>query len=199
MKLSEYVALPGQPGLGTNYIAGRYYPVVGTGLCSSNFATRAGSANIADLSPWIPRRTFTPSTLGIVPTTGGAGAAGKILVYSADADGWPDALIYDSGSLNLNVGTATHLSAANTVTFSAGSVYWVGVQFDSTAATLRTIVQTLVLDIGGLGTSPIAAGLSTLVRRTGLTFASPPNPWGGLASSTVVVLDLPWLVIGLAP
>lgn len=198
-QLSDYVAFPGMPGIGTTRITGRYYPVVGHGMGANNFATRAGTANVADLSPFIPRVSFTPSTLGIVPTTGGAGAAGKILVYTSDAAGWPSARVYDSGSLNLNVGSATHLSAASAVTFTAGTLYWVGIQFDSTAATCRTMNLGSVLDIAGLGTSPTAAGVTTLVRRTGLTFASPPNPWGGLASSTLVVADTPWLVIGLAP
>lgn len=198
-RLDQIVAFPGMPGIGTTRISGRYYPLCVTGMGSNNWSTRAGTANVADLAPWIPRVSFTPSTLGIVPTTGAAGAAGKILVYDADADGYPDALIYDSGSLNLNVGSATHRSAASAITFDAGSLYWIGIQFDATAATCRTVPNASCLDFAGLGTSPTQAGVTTLVRKTGLTFASPPNPWGGIAGSTFVTSDTPFLVIGLAP
>jgi hypothetical protein len=198
-KLSEYVGLPGQPGIGTSRIPGRYYPLCVTGFGSNNWSTRAGTGNVADLAPWIPRVSFTPSNLGCVPTSGGAGATGKVVVYSADSAGYPNALLYDSGTLDFAVASATHRSAASAITFAAGSIYWVGIQFGTTAATCRTIPNASCLDFAGLGTSPTQAGVTTLVRKTGLTFASPPNPWGGIAGSTFVTSDTPFLVIGLAP
>lgn len=161
-------------------IAGRHYPITGipTALAPT---TLAGAANRGDLSPWLCTRTITPAGLGVVVTTGVAAANLRVLVYSADVSGWPDVLLWDSGSLTATTSTQYREATASVPTFTKGVLYWLGVLHSSTA-TVRAVPLGAAIQIGGVGATATTANFGSVVRRTGLTFATPPNPWGFAAS-----------------
>lgn len=161
-------------------VTGRHYPLTGIPLALAP-TTLAGAANRGDLSPWLCSRTITPAGIGVVVTTGVAGASLRVLVYSSDASGWPDALLWDSGSLTATTSTQYREGTASVPTFTKGVLYWLGVLHSSTA-TVRAHALGSAMQIGGVGATATTGNFGSIVRRTGLTFASPPNPWGFSAS-----------------
>jgi hypothetical protein len=161
-------------------VAGRRYPITGLPLALAP-AVLAGASGRGDLSPWLCTRTITPAALGLQVTTGVASAQVRILVYAADADGWPTTLLWDSGALDAATSNTYRESAASVPTFAKGVLYWLGVLSSSTAATRRVALGAAV-QIGGIGATATTATYGSVVRRTGLTFAAPPDPWGFAAT-----------------
>lgn len=157
-------------------VTGRHYPIAGNPLALAP-TVLAGAGNRGDLSPWLCTRTITPAGLGIVVTTGVAAANIRLLVYAADADGWPTTLLWDSGSLTATTNGQYREAIASIPTFTKGVLYWVGVLHSSTA-TVRAVPLGAAVQFGGVGATATTANYGSVVRRTGLTFASPPNPWG---------------------
>ncbi len=135
--------------------------------------TLAGAANRIDMTPFIPTRTFSIDRIGVNVTTGVASANVKIVIYSADANGWPDTRLYESGDLSAAT-SSTFVEATMSQTFTAGTIYWLGVRHSSTA-TLRAMPLASCLPLGLLSTT--AAGPATVIRRT-LTYATAATtPW----------------------
>jgi hypothetical protein len=145
-------------------------------------STIAGAANRIDLAPFIPTKSFTCDQIAINVTTAVASALAKVVVYSSDANGRPDALILETGTFDLGTTGAKTVAASQALT--AGTLYWVGVRHSSTA-TLRGIP---VAGLPSLGVAAAtASAINTMVRRT-LTFATAaPSSWvfaaGELASA----------------
>jgi len=172
------------------YIDGRFYPLVGPNTVPA-LTTQAMAANRADLQLWVPDQNVTFDQLGLYITTGVASAQAKVLVYDSDADGWPDALIYSSSALDCSTSSTFPNATTSLPTFTAGVRYWVGHIADSTA-TARGISATAQRSLGMAASGDAAVGYA--LRRTGLTFATPPNPWTWTASdvastaNTVIVI-----------
>lgn len=160
-------------------IAGRYYPLGGAGNATA-FGTIAGVANRAHLAPWYCTQNFSPDYLGVQVTTGVAAATCKVLVYACDTAGWPGAQLYVSAALNCAT-TNTAVGATFALTFTAGTVYWVGVIHSSTAA-LRAWGLGNALTFGGIGATATVANYGTLLLRSSLTYASPPTTWAFTAA-----------------
>lgn len=150
-------------------VVGQYYDNSFQGTAS---ATLAGAANRIDLAPYYTSVTLAIGRIGVAVSTAVASALAKVVIYSSDADGWPDALLYESG--NLDCGTTGMKEATLDFTFASGVQYWVGVRHSSTA-TLRTINVSSAVNLGL--TSSSAANYATILRRT-VTFANAaPDPW----------------------
>lgn len=126
--------------------AGYYYSQC---LNASGFSVMNGVANRMYLAPFIPANTFTSISFAINVTTIVAGAVIRILLYS-DNGGKPYNRIWESS--NLDAGSLTGLKTAlQSITFSAGTTYWIGVQSSSTAGTyaLQTSQLTPLFNTNG--------------------------------------------------
>jgi hypothetical protein len=161
-------------------VAGRHYPITGLPLALAP-AILIGAANRSEISPWLCTRTITPAALGLQVTTGVASAQVRILVYASNADGWPTTLTWDSGALDAATTNTYRESTVGVPTFTKGALYWLGVLHSSTAR-VRAVPLGAAVQIGGIGATATTATYGSVVRRTGLTFASPPNLWGFTAS-----------------
>jgi hypothetical protein len=161
-------------------IAGRHYPITGLPLELAP-AELAGASGRGDLSPWLCTRTITPAAIGLQVTTGVTSAQVRILVYAADADGWPTTRIWDSGALDAATTNTYRENGTAVPTFAKGVLYWLGILSSSTAA-VRCVPLGAAVRIGGIGATATTATYGSVVRRTGLTFASPPDPWGFAAT-----------------
>lgn len=151
-------------------VVGQYYDNSFQGTAS---ATLAGAANRIDLAPYYTSVPLTIDRIGCSVSTGVTGANIKIVIYSSDANGWPDALLYESGDLSA-ASSGAMAEATLSFSFSSGVQYWVGVRHSSTA-TLRTINVSSAVNLGL--TSSTASNYATILRRT-VTFANAaPNPW----------------------
>lgn len=150
-------------------VTGQYYDNSFQGTASS---TLAGAANRLDLAPYYTSVPLSIDQIGVAVSTAVAAATGKVVIYSADADGWPDVLLYESGDLDFS--TTGYKSAALTFTFDSGVQYWVGVHHSSTA-TIRSINVSSAVNLGL--TSSSAANYATILRRTVAYANSAPSPW----------------------
>lgn len=174
---------PGSPGIGLFsflHPTGTFYTQA---LNATAFSTIAGAVNRIDLAPFVPAVDFTCDQLAVNVTTLISGALGKIIVYSADASGRPNAPLFESG--NLDFGSTGVKTAAVNLSLVAGQPYWFGVRHSATA-TLRGI------PLGSLTPLGIGAATSTTpftsLRRT-LAFATAaPNPWGFSAAELQAVI-----------
>lgn len=153
------------------------YMLTTNGAGGAAAATLAGAANRIDLFPYAARADFSIDQLLVNCTTAVAAAQGKLLVYSADADHKADALLYESGTLDFS--TTGQKTAAPSLTFKGGEVYWFGVRHSSTA-TLSAWAATATPDING-GTA-ISTSARKVLRRTLAFGTAAPEAWGHVSS-----------------
>lgn len=146
---------------------------IGNSPNSATLTTLAGVANRIDLAPWICPVDITTDLLGTLCSTLVASAQGKIVVYDSDANGLPNALLLETGTLDF--GSTGFKSVAGALSFVKDAIYWLGIRHSSTA-TLNTH-QTYTMPSLDWGTTPTSASALKVLRRT-VTFATAaPNPW----------------------
>jgi hypothetical protein len=159
-------------------------PIVGQVYVLTDFnattalGTLAMTAGRCDLVPYTPHFTWTPAALGAYVTAGNGAAQIKILVYSSDANSHPDALLYSSAALAADAAvTNTYVNTSTSMpTFTAGETYWAGVLSDGTP-TARSQANTSATSINMHLTATSGSAPTAKINRTGLTFATPINPW----------------------
>jgi hypothetical protein len=165
------------------YISGQYYDNC---LHPATPTTLAGAAGQIDLSPYYTSIDLAIDRIGCSVSTAVAGALFKIVIYSSNANGWPDALLYESA--DLSAATAAFTEAILSFTFAAGVRYWVGLRKSSTA-TFRTVPTSSCPNLGLLSNN--ATSYATILRRT-LTYASPaPAIWGFVNADRVANVTPP--------
>lgn len=160
----------------------------------ANSVNLAAVAGQLDLAPFVAARDFTIDRIGLAVSTGVASAHARALVYSAGTDGWPDALLADSGSLDASA--AAYVFGASTLAFTKGTVYWVGSHSDSTA-TLRCCNTSCCWQLG-LSTSS-SANYFSILRRS-VTYGSAPTSWGATTAADLGAAAAPsvrWRVASL--
>ncbi len=149
-----------------------------TGAGGAATGTLAGAADRMEIFPFSPRADITLDRLGINCTTAVPSALAKIVVYSSDANGRPDALIHESATIDCSTTGSKLVTVA--LTFYRGTVYWLGVRH-STTATLSAWASTATPDLGG-------GGIVTTARKTlrrSLSFATAaPATWGYASGET---------------
>jgi hypothetical protein len=151
--------------------------VMTTMACGSATTVLAGAANRVDLFPFVPCADISMDQLGVNVTTAVAAALGKIVVYNSLANGRPDALLLETGTLDF--ATVGNKSIAASLTLLRGRTYWLGIRHSSTAA-LSAWATSATPDINGGTTFTTTA--RKVLRRT-LTFATAaPASWGFLSS-----------------
>lgn len=153
------------------FITGQYVDQALTALANT---TLAGAANRIELYPYIPQVSHSIDRISCYVTTGVASAQVKLLIYDSDANGYPGALIFESGAL---AAATTNAIAEATISpsqaFVAGHVYWVGVRHSSTS-TLRAVA---LGSCPAFGTTSTGTAYYTVCRRT-LAFATAaPSNW----------------------
>lgn len=142
------------------------------GASSGNNGSGAGAAGRIDLFPFTPRADLTIDRLVAQCVTAVAGALGRIVLYTADANGRPDALLHESADLDLaTTGTKT---AAIAITLRQGRVIWLGLRHSSTA-TVSNWAASATPDING-GTLPATTPRKVL-RRTVAWGSAAPAVW----------------------
>ena len=141
--------------------------------CGASTSTLAGAANRIDLFPFIPGRDFDFDRLAVNVTTAVASALAKIVIYSTDEMGRPDALLLETGTLDLSATGSRTVDA--TFSLRQGRCYWFGLRHSSTA-TVSIWQAYATPDING-GTAPSVGGRKVLRRL--VTFGSAaPATWG---------------------
>lgn len=160
-------------------VVGNYYD---GSFHGSSPSTSAGVANRIDLGIFYTSTPLRIDQIGVAISTGVAGALGRVVIYGANASGWPDAKLYESPT-NLDFSATGYIFNSLDFTFQSGTIYWLGLLSSSTA-TYRTI-PTGNLPNFGLSSSS-GTSYFTVIRRTVAAFANPlPNNWGFLSNELV--------------
>lgn len=139
-------------------VSGQYYDNSFQGSASG---TLAAAANRIDLAPYYTSVSLPIDRIGVAVSTAVAASLAKVVIYSSDASGWPDILLYESADLDCS--TTGMKEATLSFTFNSGTQYWVGVHTNSTQ-TLRTVAVASAVNLGL--TSSSAANYATILRRT---------------------------------
>ena len=138
--------------------------------------------------PFTARADTVITGFALNVTVAAAGSLAKFVVYDADTNGRPNALLAETADVDCaSTGPKT---AAATLTLRRGLTYWLGVRF-SGVTTVSAWVSSATPDING-------GAVSTIPRKSlsrGLSYATPaPQTWGW--SSAEIITNLPpaiWL------
>lgn len=170
--------------------AGEY--VLTTMGSGTSTGTVAGGAGRLDIYPFTPGATITITGVAINVSTLVASAVARVVIYAADANGRPAALLYQSADLDCS--TTGIKTALASLTLPKGQFFWLGVWTSSTA-TLSTWGLNTTPDING-GAAPSTLARKIL-RRTVSFAGGAPDPWvwnsseiTGGASATAIWLKV---------
>ncbi len=138
--------------------------------------TLTGVAGALALYPFVPRYDVTTAALGVNCTTGVASALGKVVVYDSDASKRPNALLLETGTLDLS--TTGEKEIAASLTMLKGRQYWLGVRHSSTAEISAWQAYTSPsIDAASITPTPSKTLARTLAFGTGA-----PSSWGYVAT-----------------
>lgn len=151
-------------------IVGRYYD---NALQGNNSSSSSTSSNRVEMSPFYTSTPLRIDRIGVAISTGSSGSSLRCFIYSADAEGWPDELLYE-GDSNLSGASTGYVSHTLDFTFDSGRQYWIGCR-SSGSPSLRTVSTNSMPNLGL--TQSTGNTYSVMLRRT-LTFATPlPATW----------------------
>lgn len=141
-----------------------------------NVTVRHIGDNRIELSPFWCSEELVIDRLWFEVTNAAASSNAKIVVYSANADGTPNALLHESG----NISTATTGGKEHTVslTFRAGRMYWIGIRCSHVVQLRAASYESSTIFAADVN-SPGTAGLgAAILRRDPATFVTAaPSTW----------------------
>lgn len=182
----------GRADLATRLLANIRAPIVNAGVYdvghyvdaawnASAAGTIAGSAARMEVVRFQVARRLRVNPMGFEVTVGVASAEIKLVIYASDADGHPAELLYESAPMS--AASPAFVSVADSFTFEANTLYWVGVRHSSTA-TIRGIA---LASMPSIGRTAAAGSTYPGILRQSVAFATPaPNPFGYAASQVTV-------------
>ena len=160
--------------IGFNSTAKRSGQWYDTGYLSAGNTTLAGATNRMDLTPYFVGRDFEIDRLAISVITAVASSECKIVVYTADFDGWPDILVYESIGIDTSTTGAKEVTVDPPLYMDRGKQYWFGVKHNSNPA-IRSLNVTVNIPLGMTNSS--AANYFTICRRTVIYSDPAPSPY----------------------
>ena len=156
------------------------YALTTGGMGGAITGVLAGVADRIDQFPFSPRADLTVDLAAVNVTTLLAAALGKVVIYNADANGRPNGLLLETGTLDFSIAGVRTVAAA--ITLRRGTIYWLGIRHSSTA-TLSAWASTATPDLNG--GAPVTTARKVL-RRT-LVFATAASAsWVYSAAETAV-------------
>lgn len=147
-------------------VSGRVYSLKLNGISLNTSIT---ATNGMRLLPFLPQNTITSSLLSINVTIASAGSLLKILVFS-NVGGAPSEKLYESSQLNCST---TGIKSANaSLTFTAGTTYWMGIIANQSGPTLSAYPTGTVIPIAE---SAVAGTSLWFLGATAYSFNSIPS------------------------
>jgi hypothetical protein len=148
-------------------------PIVGQYYDNSFFpigtSTITGAANRLDLVPWTSAHALRIDQIGVGCTA--VGAQGKIAIYEAGEDGWPQTLVLE---VQVDLTGTGFRSALTSFVFKPGVCYWMGCRF-SAAGVIRAIPVAQAISLGLSAAD--ATTYFTVIRRTIVFASAAPVGW----------------------
>ena len=152
-------------------------PISGDHVMTTQFSSNAPqpvaqAANGLRLFPFAAPTDIAVRGMSILVSTAAASALTKLVIYDADANGRPNALLAESSALDCSaIGVKT---AALTMTLQRGQTYWLGARHNA-AVTLLASQGSATPDING--GAPVGS-LRKSVSRAVTYGINAPSPWG---------------------
>jgi hypothetical protein len=149
-----------------------FYPISSLSVSTSN---SLGVGNLR-LTPWLLTTTQAIDRLGTFITAAGeTGAKYRVVIYSDTGNGYPNALLVDSGQLAADAIAGVYGTVSATLT---RGLYWIGGVVQAVVTTQPTVATVSGWNPAvtfGVGTSAPASGQSALgFSSTGVT-GTPPS------------------------
>lgn len=170
---NEWKYYSSRVGSTKTYASGSYHLPLGSYSALTNASV---VANRLKLIRYVFHQDFTThasaDSLGIQCVTGAAGCLGKFLVYSSGADGFPDALVYESPDINFS--TNGYKSVVTTLNFNKDEPYWIGLWGNSVGGATVYDIASLQDFLESAGASS-TGGYYALVRTA--TYGAAPDPF----------------------
>jgi hypothetical protein len=174
-----------ETALGYTPLAGVHsiIPMVSGDVTYNGLAASTSASNQTGLSvrvaPYIPAQSITTSNLFINVTNATAGSLCTIVIYS-DLNGLPNTRLFESADLDCS--TLGLKTATTSFSFVAGTLYWLGLKTNGTAATRASLNVSSSLPLGANASSTFIS-----YQKSAITYASPsPNPLGAVALNATV-------------
>lgn len=154
-------------------IPGRYYDNAFHAAAAANYAM---PQRRLELAPFYTSQRLKFDQIGVVVNTTGTATVGRVYIYSATAEGWPNELLFESADINLTAVGFSGVAVSPAFIFDKARSYWMGFRtFDGTV-TLRAIPTSSCVNLGLLMAD--ANQYCTVVRRIlGAGTPPAPNPW----------------------
>lgn len=143
--------------------------------------TVAGVVDRIDIYPFVPRYDAVIDRIGVNVTTIQAGALGRVVIYAADDQGRPAALLLTSADLMLSTGGARDVAVS--LSLLRGQQIWVGF-WHSAGATVSAFNPLTCPD---LDSAAIETNANKVLRRTAAFAGAAPAPWGYLSTQATNV------------
>lgn len=119
--------------------------------------------------PFIPMNNLTVNQFNIEVTQSAAGQSARVVIYS-DLNGKPSSKLYESA--NIDISTTGYKTVTMSYSFTAGTLYWIGIQANGNNGRLRAVLNTNTM-LSWSVASTTSTSYSTLIY-TALIFNSLP-------------------------
>lgn len=96
-------------------------------------------ANELTFNPFRPMNNFNVNEFNIEVTALAAGQNARVVIYS-DLNGKPSSKLYESA--NIDISTTGYKTVTMSYSFTAGTLYWIGVQANGNNGRLRSVLNT---------------------------------------------------------
>lgn len=147
-------------------ISGLYYM---TTACMSFADGHNLYTNELTFNPFRPMNNFNVNQFNIEVTLAQAGQSARVVIYS-DLNGKPSAKLYESA--NIDISTTGYKTVTMSYNFTAGTLYWVGIQANGNGGRLRAVSNANSMLAWSVAATS-ASAYATLIY-TSLTFGSLP-------------------------
>jgi len=95
--------------------------------------------NELTFNPFRPMNNFNVNQFNIEVTGLAAGQSARVVIYS-DLNGKPSSKLYESA--NIDISTTGYKTVTMSYSFTAGTLYWIGVQANGNNGRLRSVLNT---------------------------------------------------------
>lgn len=154
------------------------------------FAGRTPGADTIELSPICLGYTTQIDQVGVWKSAGASTEDFRILIYSAGSDNLPSSKVAETATIT-NASGAGDNNGALSYTFSANTLYWVGMHIDAATASYQCIPANDMRSLGFTAMSALSSGtISNAIQLTGVSLGSAPSTWT-FASSQLVNVAVP--------
>lgn len=136
-------------------------------LTSYSLGSNAMTADRIRVVPFTPTRTVTAGTVSFSLVTPVAGSNAKFAIYSSN-NFYPSTLLLNTGDISTDGSAGIRTATFSTFTFSAGTTYWIGLQFSANINANTPASGVPIIGISSTNLNGFTGYISTATYSSGL-------------------------------